>query len=73
MFQVKQGLFETGSPPSLDHLLSMTVFSQPKSGKKWSDNNNNNNDDDNNRLRKGIPENFSPVFNQKSKKTESRS
>lgn len=33
-FLVKQGLFETGSPPSLDHLLSMTVFSQPKMGRK---------------------------------------
>jgi len=33
-FLAKQGLMDSGSPTSLDHLLSMTIFSQPKMGKK---------------------------------------
>jgi hypothetical protein len=31
-FLVKQGLFDSGSTGSIDHLLSMTIFSQPKMG-----------------------------------------
>merc|ERR1711953_1074891 len=33
-FLVQQGLFSPGEKPSLDHLLGMTIFGQPKMGRK---------------------------------------
>jgi hypothetical protein len=33
-FLVQQGLYSPGQKLSLEHLLGMTVFGQPKSGRK---------------------------------------
>ena len=33
-FLVQQGLYSQGKKPSLDHLLGMTIFGQPKMGRK---------------------------------------